>query len=46
MIGIKDAVYGEDIKAFVILKPGQTAADGEIIEYCHTKLSNFLVPKE
>ncbi len=24
MIGIKDDVYGENIKAFVVLKPGQT----------------------
>jgi long-chain acyl-CoA synthetase len=46
VIGIKDEVYGEDIKAFLVLKPGQTATGEEIIEYCHTKLKNFLVPKE
>jgi long-chain acyl-CoA synthetase len=46
VIGIKDEVYGEDIKAFLVLKPGQTATVEEIIEYCHTKLKNFLVPKE
>jgi long-chain acyl-CoA synthetase len=46
VIGIKDGVYGEDIKAFVILKPGQTATPTEIIEYCRTKLSSLLVPKE
>ena len=46
VIGIKDGVYGEDIKAFVILKPGQNATPTEIIEYCRTKLSSFLVPKE
>jgi long-chain acyl-CoA synthetase len=46
VIGIKDEVYGEEIKAFVVLKPGQTSSAGEIIEYCRTRLSNFLVPKE
>jgi long-chain acyl-CoA synthetase len=30
----------------VILKPGQKATPTEIIEYCRTKLSSFLVPKE
>jgi long-chain acyl-CoA synthetase len=46
VIGIKDELYGEDIKAFVILKPGQNATPTEIMEYCRTKLSSFLVPKE
>jgi long-chain acyl-CoA synthetase len=46
VIGIKDDVYGENIKAFVVLKPGQTATAEEIIEYCQTKLTSFLVPKE
>jgi len=46
VIGIKDDVYGENIKAFVVLRPGQTATAEEIIEYCQTKLTSFLVPKE
>ena len=46
VIGIKDEIYGENIKAFGVLKPGQTATAGEIIEYCQTKLPSFLVPKE
>jgi long-chain acyl-CoA synthetase len=46
VIGIKDDIYGENIKAFVVLKPGQTAIAAEIIEYCQTKLTSFLVPKE
>ena len=46
VIGIKDPVYGEDIKAFVTLKPGQTATPEEIKEYCTGKLKKFFVPKE
>ena len=46
VIGIKDEVYGEEIKAFVVLKPGQNSTAAEIIEYCRTKLPSFLVPKQ
>jgi long-chain acyl-CoA synthetase len=46
VIGIKDPVYGEDIKGFVSLKPGKTATPEEIKEYCAGKLKRFFVPKE
>jgi long-chain acyl-CoA synthetase len=46
VIGMKDELYGENIKAFVVLKPGQEATAEEIIEYCRGKLTNFLLPKE
>ncbi len=46
VIGMKDELYGEDIKAFVVLKPGEEAAAGEIIDYCRKKLTSFLLPKE
>lgn len=46
VIGIKDKVYGEDIKAFVTLKPGQKATPEEIKEYSATKLKKFFLPKE
>jgi long-chain acyl-CoA synthetase len=46
VIGMKDSVYGENIKAFAVLNPGQTATAEEIIEFCKTKLTNFLLPKE
>jgi long-chain acyl-CoA synthetase len=46
VIGMKDEIYGENIKAFVVLKPEQTATAEEILEYCRTRLTSFLVPKE
>jgi long-chain acyl-CoA synthetase len=46
VVGIKDKVYGEDIKAFVVLKPGQKATSEEIIEYCKGKLKRFFVPRD
>lgn len=46
VIGIKDEVYGEDIKAFVVLRPGETATAEEIIEHCLKRLKRFKTPKE
>jgi len=46
VIGMKDPVYGEDIKAFVTLKPKETATPEDIREFCKTRLKNFYVPKE
>lgn len=46
VIGMKDDVYGEDIKAFIVLNPGETATAKEIIAFCRAKLTNFYVPKE
>jgi long-chain acyl-CoA synthetase len=45
VVGIKDEVYGEDIKAFVVLKPGEQATEEEMIEYCKKRLTNFKTPK-
>jgi len=46
VIGMKDDVYGEDIKAFVVLNPGQTATEEEIVNFCQMRLTNFLLPKK
>jgi long-chain acyl-CoA synthetase len=46
VIGMKDPVYGEDIRAFVVLNPGEEATTEEIIAYCSTKLTRFLLPRE
>lgn len=46
VIAMKDDVYGENIKAFVALKPGQQATAEEMIEHCKTRLTNFFLPKE
>lgn len=45
VIGIPDEVYGEEIKAFVVLSAGGTASPEEITAHCRQKLPNFKVPK-
>jgi len=36
---------GERVKAYVVLKPGMTATEEEIIEYCRQNLAPYKVPK-
>jgi oxalate---CoA ligase len=43
--GVSDAMYGEEINAAVILRPGQTATEEELKQYCLARLSAFEVPK-
>jgi long-chain acyl-CoA synthetase len=43
-IGIPHQTRGEQIKAFVVLKEGQTATEQEIIDYCAGKLAKYKLP--
>lgn len=43
--GVPDAYRGETVKAFIVLKPGMTATEQEIIAFCKTKLAPYKVPK-
>lgn len=45
VIGVPDAYSGERIKAYVVLKEGETATDQEIIDYCKKNLVKYKVPK-
>ena len=45
VIGVEDPIYGEEIKAFVVLKPGQKADEREIIDHCVERLKKFKSPK-
>ena len=46
VVGIKDPIYGEDVKAFVSLKPGAEVAVKDLMDYCRANLKSFRVPKE
>jgi len=45
VVGVKDAIYGEEIKACVVLNPGESATEAEIISHCEKKLKRFKSPK-
>jgi long-chain acyl-CoA synthetase len=43
--GIADDYWGESVKASVVLKPGQEAAQAVLLEYCEGKLARYKQPK-
>jgi len=44
--GIPDAYRGETVKAWVVLKPGETLTEEEIKEFCKDKLAKFKIPTQ
>jgi long-chain acyl-CoA synthetase len=44
-VGVADEYRGETVKAFVVLKEGETAAPEEIISFCREKLAAYKSPK-
>jgi long-chain acyl-CoA synthetase len=44
--GVPDEKLVDKIKAYIVLKPGQTATEQEIIDFCKARLAKFKVPKE
>ena len=45
VIGVPDEEWGEQPRALVVLKQGETATPEEIIEYCRAKMSSFKRPR-
>ncbi len=43
-VGIADEYRGETLKAYVVLKPGETAAGKEIVDFCRERLAAYKVP--
>ena len=44
-IGVPHPIKGEEVKAFVVRKPGATATAEELIAFCRESLAPFKVPK-
>jgi long-chain acyl-CoA synthetase len=44
-IGVPDPYKGEVVKAFVVLKEGETATAEELIEFCRQRLAPYKVPR-
>ena len=44
-IGVHDDYRGETVKAFVVLKEGETLTEEDVIAYCRENLASYKVPK-
>jgi long-chain acyl-CoA synthetase len=45
VVGVPVPGKGERVKAFVVLKEGETATEDEMIEFCRENMARFKVPK-
>lgn len=48
VIGVPDKIRGEEVKAYIMLRPGETKATlppSEIISFCQERLAYFKVPR-
>ena len=44
--GVPDAYRGETVKAYVVLRPGETTTADELIAFCAERLAPYKVPKQ
>ena len=44
-VGMPDHLYGEDVAAVVVLKPGARSSEQDVIEFCKARLADYKCPK-
>lgn len=45
-LGVPDPYRGETVKAFIVVKPGETLTEEEVIRFCKSRLAAYKVPKQ
>jgi long-chain acyl-CoA synthetase len=45
VVGVADAKSGEVVKAYIQLKPGETASEQELLEFCKQNMAGYKRPK-
>ncbi|MDE2275132.1 MAG: AMP-binding protein [Burkholderiales bacterium] len=45
VFGVPDPKYGEEVCAWVVLKPGQQASEAEIRDFCRDQIAHYKVPR-
>ena len=45
VFGVPDVKYGEEICAWVVLKPGQDCTEDDIRDYCRDQIAHYKVPR-
>jgi long-chain acyl-CoA synthetase len=46
VVGVPDLVRGETVKALVRLRPGETATEPELRQYCQGRMADYKLPRE
>ncbi len=45
VIGVDDELLGQAVKAFVVLRDGQSCTERDVIRHCAARLESFMTPK-
>src|ERR1043166_1862023 len=45
VVGVPDTLYGEEVAAVIVLKPGAKTSEQQLIDYCKGRLADFKCPK-
>ena len=45
VVGVPHESHGEEIKAYIILKPGQTVDEDELIDWCRGCMAGYKYPR-
>ncbi|MCG1017337.1 MULTISPECIES: AMP-binding protein [Burkholderiaceae] len=45
VFGVPDAQYGEELCAWIVLRPGETATEQDIRDFCHGQIAHYKIPK-
>lgn len=45
VFGVPDAKYGEEVCAWIVLKPGQDATEDEIRDFCRDQIAHYKIPR-
>ena len=45
VFGIPDPKYGEEVCAWIVLKPGEAASASELVEFCRGRIAHYKVPR-
>ena len=45
VVGVPDAKYGEELCAWIVLKPGQSTTDAALREFCQGRIAHYKIPR-
>jgi fatty-acyl-CoA synthase len=45
IVGVPDRKYGEELCAWIRLRAGETAEEGEIIDFCRGRIAHYKIPR-
>jgi fatty-acyl-CoA synthase len=45
VVGVPDPKYGEELMAWIMLRPGTSATDDELREFCRGAIAHYKVPR-